>query len=60
MFQSGGILRNYFYSINYDLSILLLNNTGVGRWTRDYAKAFSEITRKLQIDMRLGLFYLKA
>ena len=46
MSQSAGILRNYFYSINYDQSILLLNNAGLGDRPWNYAKADYEVIHK--------------
>ena len=46
MSQSGGILRNYLYFNNYDQSILLLHNTGVGDRPWNYAKASYEVIHK--------------
>jgi len=60
MSQNAGILRNYFYSINYDQSILLLNNAGVGIDHEIMLRHITKLYTKPQTDMRLGLFYLKA
>ena len=51
----------YFYFINYDQSLLLLHNTGVGDRPWDYAKvSYEGIHKALDRYERLGLFYLKA